>query len=248
MNKTSLVLSVLALVIVLGFLIVVWPGINLPNGGDSVACTAEALVCPDGSAVGRSGPECEFLACPNQESFTGELIQQGGQFFLAVPAPVEIGGEVTYSLPLEVRVSNVLGQLVGKIVEARGEFKTGNTLVVETMEALSAEAIADKQTVLVGVGETGYAGGVRITLHEIIQDNRCPIDAICIEAGAVTTKVTLESDTDKETRNFPSDEVPYPFDTFKISIIKIEPSLQASVPIDPADYRLTFKVEKLAQN
>ncbi len=29
-----------------------------------VACTMEAKVCPDGSYVGRSGPKCEFAACP----------------------------------------------------------------------------------------------------------------------------------------------------------------------------------------
>ena len=29
-----------------------------------VACTAEAKICPDGTAVGRVGPDCEFEACP----------------------------------------------------------------------------------------------------------------------------------------------------------------------------------------
>lgn len=28
------------------------------------ACTQEAKICPDGSAVGRSGPNCEFAQCP----------------------------------------------------------------------------------------------------------------------------------------------------------------------------------------
>jgi hypothetical protein len=28
------------------------------------ACTQEAKICPDGSAVGRQGPNCEFAACP----------------------------------------------------------------------------------------------------------------------------------------------------------------------------------------
>ena len=28
------------------------------------ACTADAKICPDGSAVGRTGPNCEFAACP----------------------------------------------------------------------------------------------------------------------------------------------------------------------------------------
>ena len=29
-----------------------------------VACTAEAKICPDGSSVGRTGPNCEFAECP----------------------------------------------------------------------------------------------------------------------------------------------------------------------------------------
>jgi hypothetical protein len=28
------------------------------------ACTLEAKLCPDGSYVGRTGPNCEFAACP----------------------------------------------------------------------------------------------------------------------------------------------------------------------------------------
>lgn len=30
-----------------------------------VGCTMEAKICPDGSAVGRSGPKCEFAPCPD---------------------------------------------------------------------------------------------------------------------------------------------------------------------------------------
>lgn len=29
-----------------------------------IACTMEAKICPDGSAVGRTGPQCEFAECP----------------------------------------------------------------------------------------------------------------------------------------------------------------------------------------
>ena len=31
-----------------------------------VACTDEAKLCPDGSAVGRTGPNCEFTECPGE--------------------------------------------------------------------------------------------------------------------------------------------------------------------------------------
>ena len=38
------------------------PYLPTPNTG-GVACTAEAMQCPDGSYVGRTGPNCEFV-CP----------------------------------------------------------------------------------------------------------------------------------------------------------------------------------------
>lgn len=31
--------------------------------GDQIACTMEAMMCPDGTYVGRSGPNCQFV-CP----------------------------------------------------------------------------------------------------------------------------------------------------------------------------------------
>ncbi len=35
-----------------------------PTSPSPIACTAEAKICPDGSSVGRVGPNCEFAACP----------------------------------------------------------------------------------------------------------------------------------------------------------------------------------------
>jgi len=37
---------------------------EVPKNLNPVACTAEAKLCSDGSAVGRSGPNCEFAPCP----------------------------------------------------------------------------------------------------------------------------------------------------------------------------------------
>ncbi|OGK40707.1 hypothetical protein A3A74_03760 [Candidatus Roizmanbacteria bacterium RIFCSPLOWO2_01_FULL_35_13] len=31
---------------------------------EQIACTMDAMLCPDGSSVGRSGPNCEFSPCP----------------------------------------------------------------------------------------------------------------------------------------------------------------------------------------
>ena len=35
-----------------------------PPVNNTTACTQEAKICPDGSAVGRIGPNCEFAPCP----------------------------------------------------------------------------------------------------------------------------------------------------------------------------------------
>ncbi len=44
------------------------------NTDDEVyACHADAKICQDGSAVGRSGPKCEFTACPSADATSTTL-------------------------------------------------------------------------------------------------------------------------------------------------------------------------------
>jgi hypothetical protein len=45
------------------FLIVLFSGCIDQN--KPIACTEEAKICPDGSAVGRVPPDCEFAPCPS---------------------------------------------------------------------------------------------------------------------------------------------------------------------------------------
>lgn len=45
-----------------------WSAIHAPAStvaNTKVACTLEAKICPDGSTVGRSGPNCAFADCPS---------------------------------------------------------------------------------------------------------------------------------------------------------------------------------------
>jgi len=39
--------------------------VNKPHIEEPVACTLEARMCPGGGTVGRTGPLCEFEACPS---------------------------------------------------------------------------------------------------------------------------------------------------------------------------------------
>ncbi len=40
--------------------------------GQGAVCTMEAMQCPDGTYVGRTGPNCEFAACPTAPASIGE--------------------------------------------------------------------------------------------------------------------------------------------------------------------------------
>ncbi len=62
----SVIIAIIFLVAVGGYF-AFGPKLNKRN---SVACTQEAKICPDGSSVGRSGPNCEFTACPGAASST----------------------------------------------------------------------------------------------------------------------------------------------------------------------------------
>lgn len=146
-------------------------GISWIPGSLPVACTMEAKICPDGSAVGRTGPQCEFAACPGESMTTGDLT--------------------------------------------------------------------------LGTGEKGSVGTLSLTFNELVQDSRCPVDVVCIEAGAVNTNVTLTSGSETETLNVPSDEVPHQFGGYAISITKIAPDRKSRVEIPQSAYRVTFHIEKV---
>lgn len=104
------------------------------------ACTEEAKVCPDGTAVGRTGPNCEFAACP--EAKTDETADQSqkekekAQSSITVLSPD--GGEVwkirsiqkiswqIFNQPAKSWVSLSLEKDDGKVFSILGGY-TGNS-------------------------------------------------------------------------------------------------------------------------
>ena len=41
-----------------------------PQDCETIACTKEAKICPDGTGVYRTGPDCEFAPCPGENTCT----------------------------------------------------------------------------------------------------------------------------------------------------------------------------------
>lgn len=62
--KKFLIISVAIIIIVVAG-IAAWPRFF---GEKPVYCTQEAKICPDGSYVARTGPNCEFVPCLQTET------------------------------------------------------------------------------------------------------------------------------------------------------------------------------------
>ncbi len=74
-----LLISALILTLIT-FILLIIVGINpqlLKNQVLTRACTQEAKLCPDGSSVGRTGPNCEFAECPSPKIIGGEKDAHG---------------------------------------------------------------------------------------------------------------------------------------------------------------------------
>ncbi len=61
-QKSSLLLLFLVLLLLTTGLVLGW--LIFFNQPKETACTTEAKICADGSAVGRTGPDCSFAPCP----------------------------------------------------------------------------------------------------------------------------------------------------------------------------------------
>lgn len=168
--KTQYVLIGLMVLAALGYFL-------LPHekmGNEPIACTMDALICPDGSAVGRTGPNCEFARCPDTSIIEEE--------------------------------------------ESTGSLK---------------------------VGETKIISGLSITLNKIVEDSRCPIEAMCVWAGRLVAEVRLKYGTDEETLKIGTDSPTVTFSILKVSLEAVAPKPSVKESMETRNYTLTFLVEPL---
>jgi hypothetical protein len=127
----------------------------------SVACTLEAKLCPDGSYVGRIGPDCRFAACPEAEHYTITAADSGGAFSYPVTsrflveldssqydpamlscAPAGIIGEVsnTPSVQAPLFVKNFEAVAPGECTLRDGSFSARIVVTAETASSTPGSA------------------------------------------------------------------------------------------------------------
>lgn len=92
------------------------PQVALPEG---VTCTADALECPDGSLVGRTGPNCEFdcpQVVPVDTGTTNLIILDSPQPQAVVTTPLKLSGKARGSWFFEASFPVMLTNWDGEII------------------------------------------------------------------------------------------------------------------------------------
>ncbi len=214
------------------------------------ACTMDALVCPDGSAVGRTGPSCTFAPCPSTGDLVGIFTEdsEGKHLVIAAKEGSQMIGSTTILLVLSD--SPALPALIGKQVIVSGAYTEGSIFAVKEIKSTEQQVPSKEEepSPLVGVslapGAGQVIGGIKVTFNNIISDSRCPLDVQCIQAGNIVANVTLQGELDKVTVNISSD-APYMFGPYKISIVNILPIRSSGTNQSPVNYRVSFSVVKL---
>lgn len=135
----------------------------------------------------------------------------------------------------------------GDVIEARGQVNESGAIVLcgTSDDYLKLESSSGQATTTLKVGELDVVHGIAISLDKVVQESRCPTDAECIEAGAITVRVSLGYEGETQTQNIASDDVPYQFTPANrsVSITEINPPLYSGQEIAQEDYVITFSVE-----
>jgi len=68
LKSKKIIFAIFVSILIFGFFFFIKTEIS--KAPKDTVCTTEAKLCPDGSSVGRTGPNCEFSACPTGEGKT----------------------------------------------------------------------------------------------------------------------------------------------------------------------------------
>ena len=119
-------------------------------------------------------------------------------------------------------------------------------LDTETMQfgevAQNFEGESNKSTA--GFGGEVSLMNVRIYPTELLEDSRCPIDVVCIQAGTVRIRARLVSGLGESPRQEYTLGKPVTTETEEVTLVEVLPVPKSTVSIKPSDYVFRFKIER----
>ncbi len=100
----------------------------------------------------------------------------------------------------------------------------------------------------VPLGATAHvAGGPAVTFVEVVEDSRCPIDAVCIQAGRATVRLAVDVGGTRDELRLSTREgaVADTVGSYEIRLIALLPAPRAAAPTPPDAYRVSLQVDSL---
>ena len=240
-------------------------GLSPLGKGQVVACTSEAKICPDGSAVGRSGPNCEFAPCLNGDDLfqkTGYISAQSKdaqdiQFIYEEPGAPALTKLLSFdsasicSLPTGVQACDAFNAPLSTVfqgtrVRVIGEDQ-GAQLLVHRLEAVKEhEEVPSKLSLHTKLGNPASALAVTVTPLVVIEDSRCAKSVQCVWAGTVRVRSLISYGTTTKEVIFDRG-IAITIDDALITLTEVSPDKDTARTITPSEYRFTFEVSKQEQ-
>ncbi len=235
-------------VIVVGYLSTT----TLPGIGQK-ACTMEAKVCPDGSTVGRSGPNCEFAACPPapmMDEATAVKKYLTDNIATVAPNKPVLGGS-WYVVNMTVSEDTNIGTVVyedGHIQStAQFTYSFNPATNAVTIDKIQVNEVPPKpeEKASAKINQTILVNGIYITPLKVLEDSRCAVDVQCIWAGRVTVNTKLENRATHEVKEivFTAGPLNTAFSNKNITLVTVQPEKNSKTSITPAQYVFTYSVK-----
>jgi hypothetical protein len=85
--------------------------------------------------------------------------------------------------------------------------------------------------------------GVRVTLLEVVNDSRCPVDVVCVTAGDAEVRLSVVGEGEDRTVSLHVMQEPrsVTIGAVRLELTGLTPSPRSTVTIPPAEYRARIR-------
>jgi hypothetical protein len=89
------------------------------------------------------------------------------------------------------------------------------------------------------LGQVADTNGLKVRPLQVVEDSRCPINAVCVWAGRLVVRSEVIGGSWRQTRDLELGK-PQQIADGALTLVAAQPSKQAGAEIDPRSYRFTF--------